>query len=154
MQHLIEPLVVGWGWGTQQRQFASGSDFLDYHEWLGTYDPSAYLAVPKAIHFQRRHDWPSVRQRCHDLAVYFVDEASRIPGIQRLHANEHFHQMALIELTRGGDPAVLKSQLDDRRIEVPVIRWNDRLLVRVSVQAYNTLSDVDKLRDALRDIVT
>lgn len=153
VQHLIEPLVVGWGWGTEQREINSGSDFLDYHEWIGTHDPSAYLTVPKAIEFQQQNDWPAVRKQCHDLAVQLLDMAVTIQSVQRVHSNEFFHQMALLELTSGGNSAEIKSRLNDRNIEVPVIDWNKRVFVRVSIQAYNTMNDLEKLVDALSEIV-
>ncbi|MGQ0601782.1 MAG: aminotransferase class V-fold PLP-dependent enzyme, partial [Anaerolineales bacterium] len=48
------------------------------------------------------------------------------------------------------DVAVLKSRLyDEYRIEVPVYRWQGRPVIRVSLQAYNSRDDVDKLLDAL-----
>jgi isopenicillin-N epimerase len=153
VQHLIEPLVVGWGWGTEQRTINSGSSFLDYHEWLGTHDPSAYLTVPKAIEFQRQNDWPSVRERCHALAVQVVEQTAEISGVKRVHANDFFQQMALVELTGGGDADQLKSQLYQRHIEVPVIAWNNRIFVRVSIQAYNTAGDVERFVAALKDVV-
>ena len=49
-QYLIEPLVIGWGWG-EDREVTFGSDYLDYMQWLGTNDLAAYLAVPTAIEF-------------------------------------------------------------------------------------------------------
>jgi isopenicillin-N epimerase len=157
MQHLVEPLVVGWGWGDEARNFDSGNDFLDSHEWLGTHDPSAYLTVPKAIAFQEKHDWPSVRQKCHALAIEAIERAVELPNVQRVHGNDFFQQMALLELA-GPDhaalnPVALKKTLYDRhRIEIPVIPWRDRVFLRVSVQAYNTEADIDQLIDALRQI--
>jgi isopenicillin-N epimerase len=49
IQPLIEPLVVSWGW---QSENPGPSLFVDYHEWAGTRDISAFLAVPEAIRFQ------------------------------------------------------------------------------------------------------
>lgn len=44
------------------------------------------------------------------------------------------------------DPAVLKSLLyDEYRIEVPIIQWQDRQFIRVSIQGYNGPSDVEAL---------
>lgn len=156
MQRQIEPLVVGWGWG-EDRLIHCGSDFLDYHEWLGTHDPSAYLTVPKAIEFQQQEDWPLVRRRCHALAVELLDRAADLSGVQRVHPNEMFQQMALMELTEVNDPehiAQIKSRLyDDHRIEVPVTPWKGRVFVRVSIQAYNTEDDVDQFVQAMRTVL-
>jgi isopenicillin-N epimerase len=45
----------------------------------------------------------------------------------------------------------LKTKLyDEFRIEVPTIKWQDKPYIRVSIQAYNTQEDVDKLVEALK----
>ena len=153
-QSLIEPLIVGWGWGEENRQFNSGSNFLDYHEWLGTHDPSAYLTVPTAIEFQSSHDWQSVRSHCHELAVTLIDQAETLPNVSRVHPNEMFQQMALLRITAANiDAHSLKSKLLECGVEVPVIEWNDRLFIRASLQAYNTSEDVGALLDSLHHIL-
>jgi isopenicillin-N epimerase len=51
----------------------------------------------------------------------------------------------------SSDLAVLKSRLyDEYKIEVPLIQWQDKQFVRISVQGYNTQEDVDALVAALR----
>ena len=157
-QELIEPLVVGWGWG-DRRTIDVGSPFLDQHEWLGTHDPAAVLSVPAAIEFQRRNDWPAVRASCHALGVRLVEEATELPDVDRVHDDDRFAQMAVLELGSSflgaGDAADLQRRLlDEWSIEVPVTAWVDpdgrtRHLLRVSVQAYNTDDHVDRLLGAL-----
>ena len=52
------------------------------------------------------------------------------------------------------DAALLQRRLwQEYRIEVPVIEWNGRQLVRVSVQGYNTAEDLDALVGALADLL-
>jgi isopenicillin-N epimerase len=158
-QALLEPLVVGWGWG-EHREFDLGSPFLDQHEWLGTHDPAAILSVPAAIEFQRRNDWQAVRADCHERAVGVLDVCTEIPGVERVHADERFVQMAILDLAasflRGADVDDVQRRLrDDWRIEAPVSEWVDatqrvRRLLRVSIQAYNTDRDVEHLAQALR----
>ena len=165
VQHLIEPFVVGWGWGDHQSIFR-GSDFLDAFEWLGTHDPSAVLTVPTAIEFQREHDWPTVRSACHQRAVDLIERTSALDRVRGVHDDARFSQMALLELlpmndrtsADGGhavDAVSLKNRLyDEFRIEVPVTTWTSpagdtRTFVRASIQAYNTDADLDALIEAL-----
>ena len=62
---------------------------------------------------------------------------------------EWYAQMAAFPLP-ACDAAVLQRQLYDKyRVEVPVIEWNGRQFVRVSVQGYNTAEDVEALTQAL-----
>jgi len=151
-QHLIDPLVVGWGWG-DERSLDYGSDFLDYLQYLGTNDLSAYLAVPVAIKFQDQYDWTAVRQRCHDLLVLAVQQICDITGLESPYggSNQFFHQMAIAPLPNIRDLLVLKAHLyEEYRVEVPFIEWQGRHFVRVSVQGYNTAADIDALLEALK----
>ncbi len=62
--------------------------------------------------------------------------------------------MAAYPLPPHADLAVLKTRLyDDYRIEVPLIAWNGRKLLRVSPQGYNTRRDLLRLRNALADLL-
>jgi selenocysteine lyase/cysteine desulfurase len=58
--------------------------------------------------------------------------------------------MFAVELPAGTDLEVLKTRLyDEFHIEVPLVPWNDRKLLRVSIQAYNDESDAAALVAAL-----
>jgi isopenicillin-N epimerase len=153
IQPLLEPLVVSWGFESEN---PSGSRFIDYHEWQGTRDLSAFLTVPAAIHYQAEHNWPAISSRCHDLASQVRREINELTGLESLcpDSPNWFGQMASIRLPYTIDREWLKQHLyDDFRIEVPVIRWQDQLLIRVSFQAYNDRSDADALVEALSQLL-
>ena len=38
------------------------------------------------------------------------------------------------------------------KIQVPIIKWEDKTLLRISMQAYNTMNDIDRLIFALKRI--
>jgi isopenicillin-N epimerase len=192
VQHLLEPLVVSWGWQDRPDRFekpvrsleeasevfgpgglldlgVSTSRFLEENEWQGTRDPAAYLSVPASIQFQAEHNWPMVRAECHELlreARRRIEALTRLPPIcpdtgrpgshtrpgeggNGIPPYEWFAQMAAFPLP-ACDAAVLQRRLyDESRVEVPIIEWNGRQLVRVSVQGYNTAEDVEALVTAL-----
>lgn len=152
-QAMIDPLIVGWGWGPN-KTFHRENEFIEHHEWLGTYDPAAYLAVPAAIAWQRAQITPEVRQRSQELAHLAVELASQIDGIERVHPDAFFSQMGLIDVTaRCPDSDALKSRLyDEFRIEIPVIRWQDRVFIRISAHAYTKRTDIEALVQALQVI--
>ena len=152
---MIEPLVVGWGWGAN-RTLTFGSDYLDYMQWLGTNDLSAYLSVPSAIQFQQDHEWTAVRQRCHQLLQQAQQRLCEITGLASIYPDEagFYHQMASIPLPQIDDLLALKhSLLADYRIEVPLVTWNGRHFIRISVQAYNNQADIDHLINALQELL-
>jgi isopenicillin-N epimerase len=155
-QHLIEPLVVGWGWG-ENSIFSFGSDYLDYLQWLGTNDLAAYLSVPAAIQFQAEHDWPAVRQRCHELVRQALRRICDLTGLDPLYPDDRgfYHQMGIAPLPQIEDLVAFKARLyQEYHVEVPCMQWFDRQFIRVSVQGYNTQEDIDGLLAALKALLS
>lgn len=150
-QHLVEPLVVGWGWGENKKP-SDHSDYIDAFQWLGTNDLSAYLSVPAAIAFQAEHNWAGVRERCRRMLSRALERVAELTGLPSLYAGEgQYQQMAVSELPPIADLAAFNRRLFDRyRIEIPCLSWNGRQLLRISMQGYNSEEDIDALIDALR----
>ena len=153
-QQLVEPLVVGWGWGPE-RNISLGSDYLDYLQWLGTNDLSAYLAVPAAIRFQEEYDWTAVREQCHELLRDAIERVCRFTGLKTVYPDtSYFRQMAIAPLPLIRDLKGMKGELYDAyRVEVPLIDWNGRHFIRISVQAYNSPADIAALMSALKALL-
>jgi isopenicillin-N epimerase len=152
LQPVLKPLVVSWGW---ESDHPGESPFIDYHEWQGTRDPAAFLSVPAAIEFQRQHGWPSIRERCHDLASRTRQRINDRTGLSAICPDSPawFGQMAAARLP-DLPVEVLQHRLYDRyRIEIPVQRWNGQPLIRVSFQAYNDASDAEALVEALEELL-
>jgi isopenicillin-N epimerase len=152
VQPLLEPLVVSWGWESER---PSGSTFIDYHEWQGTRDLSAFLSVPAAIRFQQEHAWDAVRARCHTLAVETRREINALTGLQPICPEEGgwFGQMFAARLPELDVEELHRRLLEEHRIEVLAHRWNGIPLLRVSFQGYNDASDSQALLEALRRLL-
>ena len=153
VQHLLKPLVVSWGY---EAEVPGDSQFIDYNEWWGTRDVSAFLAVPKAIQFQQDQNWAEVRAACHRLAVETWQRIHDLTGETPLHSDPEpwFAQMAVATLPADSDLVALKSRLyDEHHIEIPLIAWNEKKLIRLSVQGYNSRRDMDKLLSALNTLL-
>lgn len=153
-QPLIEPLVVGWGWD-EHRTLTFGSDYLDYLQWLGTNDLSAYLAVPAAIQFQAEHDWSQVRQACHQLLTETLARIQQLTGRSAPYLHDGcYHQMAVASLPPISDLPALKAQLYEQfQVEVPLVQWQEQQFIRISIQGYNTPADCDTLLQALETLL-
>ncbi len=149
---MLEPLVVSWGdRGTQVRP----GRFIEELEYQGTRDIAAYLAVPAAIRFLEDHRWSEKRNECHELLCRFRVEVTRRTGLAALTPDgpTWFRQMATLPLPPTDAKAMQRKLHDVYRIEVPIIDWNGRQLLRVSVQAYNTADDIAALSAALSDLL-
>jgi isopenicillin-N epimerase len=111
------------------------SKFIDQHEWTGTRDIAAFLSVPAAIEFQGENDWEKVRHACHELVIKTQENICIMTGMPPLSESSWFKQLATAQLLDGTDRAMLKNRLYyEYRIEVPLILWKGRKLIRVSVQ--------------------
>jgi isopenicillin-N epimerase len=154
VQKLIEPLVIGWGWG-ENRSLSYGSDYLDYLQWLGTNDISAYLSVPAAIDFQAKHNWPDVSEQCHLLLAEALKRAGELTGRASPYPDDSFyHQMAVAPLPHLSDLKAFKARLYEQyRVEIPCIQWQDQQFIRISLQGYNSREDIDVLLNALEDLI-
>ena len=152
-QHLLKPLVVSWGY---ESETPGDSTFIDHHEWWGTRDIAAFLAVPEAIRFQQKQAWAEARAACHQLAVETWNRIHDLTGHAPLHSapDVWFAQMTVATLPADTDLVALKARLyDEYRIEIPLIAWNERKLIRLSVQGYNSRRDMDKLLFALKKLL-
>ena len=152
VQHLLKPLVVSWGY---ERETPSDSTLVDYHEWMGTRDLSAFLSVPAAIEFQEKYDWDRVRAACHQLAREALNKIKTLTGLPSYYPDDRWYvQMFAAPLPDSINVLSFKSQLYDRyRIEAPVHEWNGKKLIRVSIQAYNTESDIKALINSLQSLL-
>ena len=148
VQHLLKPLVISWGY---ESEAPSSSTFVDYHEWWGTRDIAAFLCVPAAIEFQTAHDWKAVRVACHELLDGLLRSITGFTGLPTFYPTDAWYaQIATAPLPAEVDHVTMKSRLyDEYRIEVPLIEWNGRKLMRVSIQGYNDQRDADCLLEAL-----
>lgn len=149
VQPLVEPLVVSWGWESRD---PGPSPFLDHQEWTGTRDPSAWLAVPRAIEFQRENDWDAERRRCREMIRTARDLITDVTQLEPICPDDGtwFHQMHALPLPGGIDAPALQRRLrEEYRIEVPLPDLDGRHFVRPSAQAYNTPDDYELLANAL-----
>ncbi|MBI5548342.1 MAG: aminotransferase class V-fold PLP-dependent enzyme [Deltaproteobacteria bacterium] len=155
----LEALVTSWGYAPQVSGHTgfdayTGTTLLERrHQWQGTRDLAAFLTVPDAIAFQKRHAWEGVRERCHALAAEALRQVSELTGLPPICLDRDFGQMVAIPIPKAGvDPVALKSALFDKhRVEVPITSHGEHLFVRVSIQGYNSLQDVDALAQALKE---
>lgn len=150
VQDIIQPLVVSWGWQSEQ---PGPSRFIDYLEWTGTRDISSYLSVPSAIDYQTSQRWRNTISECYNLAAEARERIALVTGLDGFHPNhpDWYKQMSAMPLPETVDACALKSALyEDFRIEIPIIRWNNLNLIRFSIQVYNSREDIIKLESALK----
>lgn len=137
---LGKPLCLSWG-RLKPRQVENWSD---HYLWTGTRDVSPLLTIPTAIDWFRQRDPAAVRDRNHSLAQFarqmlldLLKNSALVPD-----APQWYSMMAAVWLP-DGDHRRLQQQLWQLgRIEVPIIEFQGRHLIRVSCHLYNNQEDI------------
>lgn len=151
-QNDIEPLVVSWGY---ESDFPGESQFLDYHEYQGTRDISAFLCTPKVIEFLEENNWKEKAKASRKLVLDNYQDFCDLLNTKPLCpiTEEFLGQMASIPI-RTSKPLELKEMLYEKyKIQIPVMPLNGNIYLRYSINAYNSQEDLDVLRQALTDII-
>ena len=148
----IDPLVVSWGY---ESLAPSESRFLDYHEYQGTNDHSAFLCTPTVIHFLKENDWKAKSEACKQIVFENYQRFCDLLQTQPIApiTSEFLGQMASIPV-KTNKPAELKDLLYNQyKIQIPVMPLNGAIYLRYSINAYNSQEDLEVLYKALEDII-
>jgi isopenicillin-N epimerase len=151
-QEMLDPLIVGWGY---ESLTPGESQFLDYQEFQGTRDISAFLCTPKVIDFLHQNDWKSKivvsKKIVLDNYQRFCDLLNSQPICPI--SNEFLGQMASIPIMTF-HPVELKELLFEKyKIEIPIMHLNGNYYIRYSINAYNSQEDLEILYSALKEII-
>lgn len=160
-QHLIRPLAISHGANSPR---TDRSRFQLEFGWTGTFDPSAWLAVPEALRVVGSlcpGGWPEVMARNCALARAARRALCAALGLPLPCPDELIGALAAVPIWDAADATPPKSPLyqdalhdwlwEQHRIEVPIIPWPapPHRLVRISAQLYNGLGQYERLAHAL-----
>lgn len=158
----VRPISISHGANSRR---SDRSRYLLEFDWVGTDDPTAVLAIPRALDFMESllpGGWSELREHNHALALEARDILCDALGIGKPAPDSMLGSLAAVPLPDGTSsggvvPALYGDPLQDRllfahHIEVPVIAWPapPRRLLRVSAQIYNTRSQYEHLGEALK----
>ena len=147
-QNMIEPLVVSWGYEAEN---PSDSQYLDYMQWQGTNDMSAYLTVPDTIKFLNENDWKERAKECRELNLWAKNEICEKLNTYSLGNDEFLGQMTTIAFDFE-DTINQKIEFYNKyKIQVPFVKWNNQTFFRISSQVYNSKDDFEYLINSLID---
>ncbi|GLQ56383.1 aminotransferase class V-fold PLP-dependent enzyme [Devosia nitrariae] len=159
LQKLIDPLVVSHGWTADNKVPGvtgpfGNTPFVDQLEMQGTRDPAAWLTVPAALAFRRDHDWAEVARRCQALAQETARRLAARTDLAPLSSPEFCApQLVAMPIPDCDTLAVHRALMEKYSIEMPVFKWRNRAIARLSVQGYNSPAQMDLLLDALTELL-
>jgi isopenicillin-N epimerase len=142
----LHPPVISWG---------LDEGFFAEFRWVGTRDPTAYLAAPEGIACLRALGEEAVYAHNHELAWRAAGLLAERLGTELNAREETVGAMAVVPLPEAlgstdRDAGRLRDGLRfEDRIEVAVRSRAGRLWARVCAQVYNELADYERLANAL-----
>ncbi|MEN9232133.1 MAG: aminotransferase class V-fold PLP-dependent enzyme [Thermostichus sp. DG02_5_bins_236] len=167
---LFAPKGCAFLWVAPHQQFQThptvishgfGQGFLAEFDWVGTRDPSAWLAISAALEFIRELGIDPIHQHNHTLMMQarqlLLDRLEGIPpapenmlGFMATLPLPPLWQQWMLDLPL---PIRARQLHDDlwhtHRIEVPIIPFAGQLWVRISAQLYNHLAEYEQLVQVL-----
>ena len=147
----IRPPAISWG------NISSGTNrLLLENDWQGTTDISPILAVEDSITFLKENQWFNrVIPECSKLIDEFNTTILDVTGMRSLYEKNDFEppQMRSFLLPDGNHSSLHNRLFHDFMIELPVFMDFEDHFFRVSVQAYNNRSDLERLIDALKELL-
>lgn len=159
LQGILNPLVISHGWTKDSKEPGAkgafgNSPFIDEIEMQGTRDPAAWLAVTDALNYRNENDWWAVAGHCQALAQDTARRLGEITGLPPISSPDFSAPQMVSMPIPECDPVDIHDRLLERyNIEIPVLKWKDGHFVRVSVQGYNSKTQMDLLIDALCDLL-
>ncbi|GEP51708.1 aminotransferase class V [Flavobacterium noncentrifugens] len=151
-QKMLDPLIVSWGY---EPEFPGQSQFLDYHEQQGTRDISAFLTIPAALKFFEDQDWNTKIAFSKEKILSNYESFCDLLNTKTICpvTAEFLGQMCSVPI-QTEKPFELKELLFEKyKIEIPVMKIENRTFIRISLNGYNSQSDLEVLRFALKDII-
>jgi isopenicillin-N epimerase len=142
----LHPPVISWG---------LGNGFTAEFDWVGTRDPSPWLAAVAGIAFARQIGLKAARRYNHDLAWRAAVELTRRWGTPLERDGASVGSMVTIALPDALGSTVEEAGqlrdvlLEEDRIEVQIYPGYGRLWTRISTQVYNDWRDIERLGEVI-----
>ncbi len=127
-------------------------------DWIGTADPTPWLAAPAALDFLSSFGMDAVRESNHALVQTGRALLADALGVALPHPDDPalYGSMAAVPVpwAEPADPARLATLTAalyaEHRIEVPFAGYGGRVFVRISGQLYNYVEEYTRLAEILR----
>lgn len=145
-QSAVEPALVSWGRTLE----GDTTSWRDEFNWVGTRDPSAFMAISAAIELLNRVGLGAFRERTHVLARYARQQLVARLGAEPLVSDDPqwYGSMVSVRLPDGSAESLQRALWERHKIEVPIVTWQGRRLIRPSCHLYTWREDIDRLVDA------
>ena len=139
-----------------------GEGFAREFDWQGTRDFGAWLAIPRALQFMADLGWERVIAHNHAMAAWVQQTLCERWGVGPTSPADGslLGSMASVPLppplhalTEPEAQSLQQRLYDEFRIEVPIMRWGGRSLLRPCCQIYNQPAEYQRLGEVIESLV-
>jgi isopenicillin-N epimerase len=126
--------------------------------WQGTRDIGSWLTVPTALEFMGELGWDRVMDHNHRMALWAHELLCRKWGVKPMSPLDGslLGSMATVSLPPPLEAlsveqceALQQRLYSEFGIEVPLMRWNGRVCLRVSCQVYNSPAEYERVAEVV-----
>jgi isopenicillin-N epimerase len=148
-QQGLHPTVISWG---------LDNGYTQEFDWLGTKDPTPFLAAPKGFEFIQDLGETAMREYNHNLARQAAHWLSERLETELNTPRSMMGCLVSVGLPKGfGSSPAHAAKLKDalffnHHIEIPILSVRDHLYARISAQVYNEMEDIERLEGALKGL--
>ena len=149
---MLEPLIISWGYESDTPSY---SQFLDENEYQGTRDISAFLTLPKAFQFLEENNWKKRTDICKQLILEYYPKFCELLNTKPICpiTAEFLGQMCSIPINTINTLELKELLFSKYKIEIPITQLNGNFYIRITLNAYNTIEDLETLKHAIIAII-
>ncbi len=150
-QSSLKPLIVSWGY---ESDTPSHSKFLDYHEFNGTRDFSAYLTIPSIIKFRAETKWEELIKTSKQMILDWYPKFCELLHTEPICPvnSEFLGQMCSIPIQTPNWVKLKEILFNNYKIEIPITKQGNNFFIRISIQPYTTNDELLYLYHTLKSL--
>jgi isopenicillin-N epimerase len=147
----IEPLIISWGYEAER---PTKTKFLEENEIQGTRDFSAFLTAPAILKFFEENNMVARQAACRKTILEQYPIFCELLGTKPICklSDEFLGQMCSIPITTKNPLQLKETLINDHKIEIPVMQLGDQIYLRISFQVYNTMDDLEYLKQTVKKL--
>ena len=152
IQKIIKPLIISWGYSNKE---IKRTKFQDEHLWQGTRNISSYLTINRALQYREIYKWDEVAELCKNRILKFGEEIQEEFDFNLFCSlsTKFLGQMLSFDIKLTADKInQIYSLLKKDKIIIPIFEWENKLIMRISINGYNSESEIKQLLSCLRKI--
>jgi len=129
------------------------------YTWCGSNNYISYLTIPKLIHIWETYGFDNVIDKRNNLANLFLKTIKSKWNTKLIAKRKLFNNLYTIYLPDEINNKFLNNYSElqkiyiNHNIEIPVKKINNRLCIRLSVNIYNTIDDINKLLEISNNLL-